>query len=138
MTVTCPTCRAVCGGDAGQLVFVTAPCPVCLEEKTPTVTAPCGHVCCIEDWCAIGGQDPSQQSQRPQVADRAGSAEQAGRLGDGRQQIDLTGLQQEAESERLARRAQQRAAPADDGFSLAEEILTAAAASIVPINDSQH
>ena len=36
-------------------VFATGICPVCLEECTPVIALPCGHVLCEEDYKRMGG-----------------------------------------------------------------------------------
>ena len=31
-------------------------CNICLDDVATAVALPCGHVCCVSDFCRIGGK----------------------------------------------------------------------------------
>jgi hypothetical protein len=80
--VLCPSCRKRSAPNAGQLVFLCGTCPICLEESSPVVALPCGHVVCKEDFERIGGkftcgehskkrrENTALQTRRPSSANR--------------------------------------------------------------------
>jgi hypothetical protein len=67
-TLSCPTCKRthhaktdVFGNIGKNLdfdareIFIKVTCPICLEECSPVVALPCGHILCKADYQRLGG-----------------------------------------------------------------------------------
>ena len=75
-TNTVPSVQHRCSHGA-TTIFVTAPCPICMEDTYPTIALRCGHVLCSVDFERMGGVmgqptttpelAPEPQRRRPRV-----------------------------------------------------------------------
>jgi hypothetical protein len=74
-TNTVPSVQHRCSHGA-TTIFVTAPCPICMEDTYPTIALRCGHVLCRVDFERMGGVmgqpptpelAPEPRQRRPRV-----------------------------------------------------------------------
>merc|ERR1719409_218652 len=64
-SLRCPQCRAEHPAGGARRLFISASCPVCLEERAPFVALPCDHGVCAECFAALAAGGTPRGTQLP-------------------------------------------------------------------------